>query len=37
MDDDMVNHPDVNMGENVRHLLFVVIINRGKRLMQVND
>jgi hypothetical protein len=25
MDDEMVNHPKVNMGENVRHLLFVLI------------
>jgi hypothetical protein len=37
MDDDMVNHPQVNMGENVRHLLFVVTIDRDKQLMQVND
>jgi hypothetical protein len=37
MDDDMVNHPQVNMGENVGHLLFVVTINKDKQLMQVND
>jgi hypothetical protein len=28
MDDEMVNHPKVNMGENVGHLLFV-LINAG--------
>jgi hypothetical protein len=33
MDDEMVNHPKVNMGENVRHLLFVLISDRGKQLM----
>jgi hypothetical protein len=33
MDDDMVNHPQVNMGKNVGHLLFVIIINKGKQLM----
>jgi hypothetical protein len=37
MDDDMVYHPQVNMGENVGHLFFVVIINTSKQLMQVND
>ncbi len=37
MDDDMVYHPQMNMGENVEHLLSVVIINKGKHLMQVND
>ncbi len=30
MDDEMVNHPQVNMGENVGHLLFVIIRDRGK-------
>jgi hypothetical protein len=30
MDDEMVNHPQVNMGENVGNLLFVIIIDRGK-------
>jgi hypothetical protein len=37
MDDDMVYHPQVNMSENVGQLFFIVIINRGKQLMQVND
>jgi hypothetical protein len=37
MDDEMVNHPKVNMGQNVSHLLFVLISDRGKQLMQVND
>jgi hypothetical protein len=37
MDDEMVNHPQVNMGKNVGHLLFVVINDRDKQLMHVND
>jgi hypothetical protein len=30
MDDEMVNHPKVNMGLNVGHLLFVIINDKGK-------
>jgi len=37
MDDDMVYHPQMNMGKNVEHLLSIVIINKGKQLMQIND
>jgi hypothetical protein len=37
MDDEMVNHPKVNMGQNVGHLFFPLISDRGKQLMQVND
>jgi hypothetical protein len=33
MDDEMVNHPKVNMGENVAHLLFVLSSDTGKQLM----
>ncbi len=33
MHDEMVNHPKVNMSQNVGHLLFVLISDRGKQLM----
>ncbi len=30
----MVNHPKVNMGQNVGHLFFVLISDKGKQLMR---